>query len=38
MIAEVAAQPNLTRNTITNMSLHHAKSIIEHSLTISCPI
>jgi hypothetical protein len=36
MIAAVAAQPNLTGNTTTNMSLHHVKSIIEHFLTISC--
>jgi hypothetical protein len=37
-ISAVATQPNQTGYTPTNMSPHHAGSIIDHFLTISTPI
>jgi hypothetical protein len=37
-IAAVATQPNQTGYTPTDMSPHHARSIIDHFLTISTPI
>jgi hypothetical protein len=37
-IAAVATQPNQNAYTPTNMSPHHARSIIDHFLIISGPI